>query len=94
MQIPDLKTLDPRMDEPMNRVLQKCLERDLARRYPNADELLHDLEHYIYHAGYGPTNETMGRFIRQLFGQLDYKQIQNTKGHTVRIDRAARAAKI
>jgi serine/threonine-protein kinase len=94
MPIPDFRTLDPRIDETLNRVLHKCLERDLDRRYPNADELLHDLEHYIYHAGYGPTNETMGRFIRQLFGQLDPKQIQNTKGNTVRIDRAIRAAKI
>ena len=34
-----------------------------------ADELLYDLEHYIYHTGYGPTNETLGKFIRELFGQ-------------------------
>ena len=53
---------------------------------------LHDLEHYIYHAGYGPTNETMGRFVRQLFGQVDYKQIQNAKGKTQRIERVARTA--
>ena len=31
--------------------------------------MLYDLEHYIYHSGYGPTNETLGRFIRELFGQ-------------------------
>ena len=36
---------------------------------PNADQLLYDLEHYIYHMGYGPTNETLGRYIRELFGQ-------------------------
>jgi serine/threonine-protein kinase len=94
MTIPDFRTLDPRIDEPLNKVIHKCLERDLSKRYPTADELLHDLEHYIYHAGYGPTNETMGRFIRQLFVQVDYKQIQNTKGHTVRIDRTVRTAKI
>jgi hypothetical protein len=28
-----------------------------------------DLEYYIYGAGYGPTNETLGKFIRELFGQ-------------------------
>jgi serine/threonine protein kinase len=92
MPIPDFKTLHPRIDEPLNKVLHKCLERDLNRRYPNADEVLHDLEHYIYHAGYGPTNETMGRFVRQLFGQVDYKQIQNAKGKTQRIERVARTA--
>ena len=30
-------------------------------------DLLFDLEHYIYHSGYGPTNETMGKYIRALF---------------------------
>jgi serine/threonine-protein kinase len=49
--------------------LQRALARDLAKRYQNGDELLYDLEHYIYHSGYGPTNETLGKFIRELFGQ-------------------------
>ena len=31
--------------------------------------MLYDLEHYIYHSGYGPTNETLGKYIRDLFGQ-------------------------
>jgi hypothetical protein len=30
---------------------------------------MYDLEYYIYHGGYGPTNETLGKFIRELFGQ-------------------------
>ena len=30
---------------------------------------MYDLEYYIYHNGYGPTNETLGKFIRELFGQ-------------------------
>src|SRR5689334_7930499 len=69
IEIPDFRTLDPRIDERLNYILQRCLVRDLAQRYPTADELLYDLEHYIYHSGYGPTNETMGKFIRELFGQ-------------------------
>ena len=43
--------------------------RDLNLRYASADEMLYDLEHYIYHQGYGPTNETIGKYIRELFGQ-------------------------
>ena len=31
---------------------------------------MYDLEYYIYHDGYGPTNETLGKFIRELFGQI------------------------
>jgi hypothetical protein len=55
--------------------------------------LLHDLEHYIYHAGYGPTNETMGRFIRQLFSQVDHQQIPQKRGHTVKLNRPVRSPK-
>lgn len=67
--IPDFRTLDARVDERLNEILSRALARDLDKRYATADELLYDLEHYIYSSGYGPTNETLGRFIRELFGQ-------------------------
>ncbi len=67
--IPDFRPLDPQIDDRMNEILQKALARDLSQRYQRADDLLYDLEYYIYHQGYGPTNETLGRFIRELFGQ-------------------------
>ena len=41
------------------------------------DELLYDLEHYIYHSGYGPTNETLGKYMRDLFGMEEGEAIQN-----------------
>ncbi len=67
--IPDFRTLDSRVDEKLNVILQRCLTRDLSKRFETADELMYELEYYIYHGGYGPTNETMGKFIRELFGQ-------------------------
>ena len=67
--IPDFRTLDQRVDDRLNTILHRALARDLSARYPMADELLYDLEHYIYHSGYGPTNETLGKYIRELFGQ-------------------------
>jgi len=69
MPVPDFRTLDERIDERLNVILHRILARELAQRYASADELLYDLEHYIYHSGYGPTNETMGKFIRELFGE-------------------------
>src|SRR5206468_8094677 len=56
--IPDFRTLDERVDERLNEILHRALSRDLDKRYPTGDELLYDLEHYIYSKGYGPTNET------------------------------------
>ena len=67
MPIPDFRELDPRIDDRLNEILRRTLARDLDQRYPNAGELLFDLEHYIYHSGYGPTNETVGKYIRALF---------------------------
>ena len=67
--IPDFATLDNRIDARLNEILHRALVREVDKRYASADELLYDLEHYIYHSGYGPTNETLGRFIRELFGQ-------------------------
>ena len=69
MPIPDFRQLDSRIDDRLNEILQRSLVHDLDQRYPDAEKLLYDLEHYIYHKGYGPTNETLGRYIRELFGQ-------------------------
>jgi len=69
MPIPDFRELDKRIDDDLNEILQRALARDLKQRYPNADEMLYDLEHYIYHSGYGPTNETMGKWMRDLFSE-------------------------
>ena len=67
--VPDFRALDPRIDDKLNNILHHCLARDPDRRYANAGELMYELEFYIYGAGYGPTNETLGKFIRELFGQ-------------------------
>ncbi len=69
MAVPDFRTLDERVDDRLNEILHRTLARDVAKRYASGDELLYDLEHYIYHSGYGPTNETLGKYIRELFGQ-------------------------
>ena len=67
--VPDFRALDPRIDDRLNDLLHHCLAHDADRRFATADQLMHDLEYYMYHGGYGPTNETLGKFIRELFGQ-------------------------
>src|ERR1041384_7568270 len=92
MEIPDFRTLDKRIDDRLNEILKRALARDINARYPNADELLYDLEHYIYNKGYGPTNETLGRFIRELFGQRNGQPIPDDRGATNVIEHTARIA--
>ncbi|HEX4342953.1 MAG TPA: serine/threonine-protein kinase [Verrucomicrobiae bacterium] len=93
MDIPDFRTMDTRVDERLNYILQRALVRDLKNRYPNADEMLYDLEHYIYSGGYGPTNETLGKFIRDLFGsKLPMTPAEESHGDTDLLERTARIA--
>ncbi len=65
--IPDFRSLDPRIDDRLNEILHRALARERDQRYGTGNELLYDLEHYIYHSGYGPTNETLGKYIRELY---------------------------
>jgi serine/threonine-protein kinase len=93
MPVPDFRKLDKRIDDRLNEILHRALARDLEKRYPNADELLYELEHYIYHSGYGPTNETMGRFMRELYGQaVPASAISTTRGTTEMLEAAQRYA--
>jgi serine/threonine-protein kinase len=85
MPLPDFCQLNPKIDARLNEILHRTLSRDLAQRYATADELLYDLEYFIYHKGYGPTNETLGKFIRDLFG---HKTPGNEDtGHTTEVGR-------
>ncbi|HTX20763.1 MAG TPA: serine/threonine-protein kinase [Candidatus Aquilonibacter sp.] len=89
--IPDFCALDPRIDDKLNDILHHCLARDPVRRYPTADQLMYDLEYYIYHSGYGPTNETLGKFIRELFGQETPRAAaEDAHGKTIILEETAR----
>jgi eukaryotic-like serine/threonine-protein kinase len=94
MAIPDFTKLDRRIDDKLNTVLQRALARDLKRRYATADELLYDLEYYIYSGGYGPTNETLGKFLRGLFGMDTAVASRDAKGSTRLIERTARVTRV
>ena len=65
--IPDFCKLSKQIDDRLNHILQRALQREVKQRYQSAGEMLYDLEHYIYHAGYGPTNETLGKYVRELY---------------------------
>jgi len=84
--LPNFSQINPAIDKRLNEILQRTLSRDLSQRYATADELLYELEYYIYHKGYGPTNETLGKYMRELFGQT----VPNgeDKGHTTVVERA------
>lgn len=88
--IPDFRRLDSRIDERLNGILQRALARDLSARYASADDLLHDLEYCIYHKGYGPTNETLGKFVRELEATTPRPPTPTTAGGTAVMEHTAR----
>jgi len=88
MPLPDFSELNPKIDARLNEILQRALARDVNKRYATAEELLYDLEYYIYHKGYGPTNETLGKFMRELFGPGDAPH-DLTRGYTTLLARTA-----
>jgi serine/threonine-protein kinase len=88
--IPDFRALDPRVNDKLNDILHHCLARDPNRRYANANDLMYELEYYIYAAGYGPTNETLGRFIRDLFATEPPKAAPESQFKTVVLEETAR----
>jgi len=69
MPIPRFGDLRPEIDAKLEAILQRLLERDRGRRYQTASELLTDFELYLYSDRYGPTNEKLGVYLRELFGQ-------------------------
>ncbi len=87
--LPDFRQLNPKVDARLNEMLHRLLARELDKRYASADELLYDLEYYIYHKGYGPTNETLGKFMRELFGQGITTGPSGDMGKTVLMEKPA-----
>ena len=66
MPIPKFGDLRPDIDARLEAIIQKALRRDRDKRYQTAYEMLTDLELYLYSDRYGPTNEKLGVYLREL----------------------------
>ena len=71
MPIPRFSDLRAEIDAKLETILRKALERNRDKRYQTAFDLLTDLEIYLYSDRYGPTNEKLGVYLRELFGHPD-----------------------
>jgi serine/threonine protein kinase len=69
-EIPSPKEANPDVPDDLEKIVMKMLERDLDQRYQDAKTLSHDLEYHLYHKGYGPTNQTFGRYLTKLFPEI------------------------
>lgn len=70
--IPQFSSLRPDIDPKLEAIIQKCLQRDRALRWQEASEVLTELEMYLYSDRYGPTNEKLGVYLREV---MDHHEI-------------------
>ncbi|MBI5689477.1 MAG: serine/threonine protein kinase [Verrucomicrobia bacterium] len=69
--IPQFGKLRPDIDPKLEAIIQRALMRDRDKRYQSALEMLTDLELYLYSDRYGPTNEKLAVYLKNLFGVRD-----------------------
>ena len=71
MPIPKFATLRAEVDARLETIIQRALTRDRDKRYQSAADMLTDLELYLYSDRYGPTNEKLGVYLKELYGVRD-----------------------
>ena len=64
--IPQFSTLRADIPPKLEAIIQKALQRDRELRYQSAAEIMTALEMYLYGDGYGPTNEKLATYMREL----------------------------
>ncbi len=58
--------LCPWVKPELSSIVMKMISKDPADRFVSARKVVLALEHYMYEAGYGPTNEKLARYIKHL----------------------------
>ena len=66
--IPDFTEIRPEVEPSLDDIMQRAFQRDREKRYQTAQNMLTALEMFLYGKGYGPTNEKLASYIKDLFG--------------------------
>ncbi|MCH2156209.1 MAG: serine/threonine protein kinase [Opitutales bacterium] len=68
LNIPDFRSVRAGIDDRLNDILHSAFKRGRDERYQSANEMLTALEMYMYGDGYGPTNEKLAIYLKDLLG--------------------------
>lgn len=83
LSIPDFTEMRPDIDYRLDDILQRGLTRDREKRYQTAQEMLTALEVFLYGDGYGPTNEKLAAYMKDLSSEQGPKAVERwVKGST------------
>tara|TARA_B100000035_G_scaffold132439_1_gene112544 strand:- start:5890 stop:6408 length:519 start_codon:yes stop_codon:yes gene_type:complete len=69
MPLPNFSQIRPDIDNRLNIIMQTALKRPRDERYQSSEEMLTELESFIYGEGYGPTNEKLAAYIYDVFSE-------------------------
>lgn len=67
--IPPIRLLRPDVPEPLAAIIGQALERNAEKRF-DAPTLGYELEYFLYHDRYGPTNQTLRDYLAELFPEV------------------------
>lgn len=70
-EIPDIREINPDVDDEMHRILSLALERDLDRRYQSAGMMAYDIEYKLYRHGFGPDFVSLETYVKELFPEFE-----------------------
>ncbi|RME02817.1 MAG: serine/threonine protein kinase [Planctomycetota bacterium] len=73
-----LENICPHLDQELIDINKKALEKNPKKRYQSAGKMGYDLEHYMYHDRFGPTNVTLEKYLRELFPDGDYQTLDSS----------------
>ncbi|MCX7702501.1 MAG: serine/threonine protein kinase [Planctomycetota bacterium] len=66
--------------EAVSKIIERALQKDRELRYQRAQEMLFDLEYYMYHDRYGPTTSTLEHYLAKIFpDKVTYQPIDKTE---------------
>lgn len=65
--VPPSHAIREGLPEKLDAILRRALAPHPEDRFETAGEMGEALEHFLYHDRYGPTNQTLGRYMRSLF---------------------------
>jgi serine/threonine-protein kinase len=83
-EIPSLRGIRADMPEALDAVVCKALERDPEKRFQVASEMLYQLEYFLYHDRFGPTNNMLRDYIADLFPEGRARWERNLKDSSSR----------
>jgi serine/threonine protein kinase len=68
--VPSVREYAPALDDEIEAIVARCLERDITRRYPRMRDVQADLERYLARLGVVSPRQVLVRFLEDIFPNI------------------------